>query len=356
MKKYIILILIISGLVLPMISFAGNFDFSQPLVQCGTKANPTPCTLCDLFSLVQRLIDFLSAAIFIIAGIIITIGGLMILLAGANPGNLDLGKKMIKNAVIGVIISLLAWTVINMIFVTLVSKDSDKFPAPWNEIKCVGGGVVEATNLTFCHIQYRDQNDVMFKKYDNNTLCSQGCKERCAELGNTCENWCCLDRNENGKNDVCSAVSENQWCKRSAPAGSEKWKLTSYIQNPIGQKGDASTELTNLLNCMYDKIPTLEINAISSNVICNNPVCDPLKESCGHGQNSCHFGGTKCTGFSYAVDFNTNITCSNIADTALSCNSSAWILWEDNHTHVSIYGKACGCAENQTAKIQCGKN
>lgn len=351
MKKYIFLILIISGLILPVVSFAG--DFSGPLVPCGTSANPNACTLCDLFTMIQTIIDFISAGIFVLAVIFITVGGLMILLAGANPGNLDLGKKMITNAIIGVIISLLAWTVINMVFNTLVG-DNKNFPAPWNKIECKGGGVVEATNLTFCHIQYRDQNDVMFKKYDNNTLCSQGCGQRCTELGTACEDWCCLDKDRSGKDNVCSAVSENQWCKRTAlPTGSENWKLTSYIQNPTGQKGDASTELTNFLNCMYGKISSLEINAISSNVICTNPTCDPTKESCGHGINSCHFGGTKCSGFSYAVDFNTNVSCGNIADAALGCNSGAWILWEGNHTHVSLSGRACGCAETQTEKIQC---
>jgi len=353
MKKYLFFVLIILFLVVPFIVFAAEWKWGDPLVICGREGT-NPCTLCDIFRLAKIIVQFITTGLFVIAPIFIVMGGIRILIGGAKPDEVQSGKKMITNAIIGIVIALLAWVVLNMIFNELAKPPGQAgIPWPWNKITCVGGGVVESTTLTYCHIQYRNQNDVMAQKYENNTACSQGCAKRCSDLKDLCEDWCCLDRDLNGKDDVCKPVSEQQWCKRTPPSGSDKWILTSYIQNPNGQKGDASTALTDFLNCIYKKISNLQINAISSNDICNRPTCNPAKENCGHAINSCHFGGTRCKGSSWAVDFNINVTCSNIADAAKACDSSAWILWESDHTHVSISGRTCGCAESQGTSIEC---
>lgn len=140
---------------------------------------------------------------------------------------------------------------------------------------------------------------------------------------------------------------EDQWCERTAPAGSEDWDLNPPPGGAMDeQKGDASAQLTNFLNCMYDKIPELKINSISSNTLCDNPECDTSESGCGHSANSCHYGGTNCTGESYAVDFHTNIKCSDIEKAAKNCDSTAWVNWEYNHTHVSVNNRACGCNES----------
>jgi len=142
-------------------------------------------------------------------------------------------------------------------------------------------------------------------------------------------------------------TTPTQWCQRSAPAGSDKWILNP----PPGgadsrQKGDASPALTSFLNCMYSKIPDLKINSISSNALCSDGSCDITGSGCGHVANSCHFGGTQCAEMSYAVDFHTNIACSQIKNAAIQCDSTAWVNWETNHTHISINNTGCGCAES----------
>lgn len=145
-----------------------------------------------------------------------------------------------------------------------------------------------------------------------------------------------------------SGLPAEEWCQRTAPAGSENWALNP----PPGgakseQKGDASEKLTSLLNCMYEKLPDLKINSISSNALCDDPGCDTEQSGvCGHAADSCHFGGTNCTGKSYAVDFHTNVSCTDIKTAALQCDSTAWVNWETNHTHVSVNNSVCGCNES----------
>jgi hypothetical protein len=101
--------------------------------------------------LAQKIIDFITGLLFVLAPILIAAGGLMILFGGAKPDMISTGKKIITNAIIGIIIALLAWTVINMIFNNLVGSTTDStgqkvgktLSGPWNEINCTGGGINE---------------------------------------------------------------------------------------------------------------------------------------------------------------------------------------------------------------------
>ena len=62
----------------------------------------------------------MSIAIFIIAPIMVVVGGVMILMAGANPGMLETGRKAITAAVVGLVIVLCAYLIVNT-FITVLS-------------------------------------------------------------------------------------------------------------------------------------------------------------------------------------------------------------------------------------------
>ena len=138
------LILIIGmSAVLPAISFAssGGTSYSTPslwptgfwgpIVWCTGNYLPNPqyvanthpasCTnLCDLIGTVLNVVYLaMSIAIFIIAPITLVAGGVMIMLAGANPGMLENGKKMLTGAVIGLIIVLCSYLIVNTVLSVL---------------------------------------------------------------------------------------------------------------------------------------------------------------------------------------------------------------------------------------------
>lgn len=312
MLKIFVPILIIIALFLPFSALAGNL--SGPIVPCGRcceEFSPDgnqclracegvpletahPCTLCHFFVMIQNIVDFILAAVFVLAPIFILVGGIMILTAGPKPDQVSLGKRIITSAIIGVVIALLSWTLLNEFlialngFVTVEGRKVGKiFDWPWNEIDCKVKGIGE---------------------------------------------------------EEPTGEREGEWCQRSAPPGSDRWILNP----PPGgaderQKGDASPQLASFLNCMYAKISNLRINSISHNILCTNPYCDITTTSCGHTANSCHFGGANCAGESYAVDFDTNVDYSKINQYAKQCDSTAWVIWEGSHTHVSVNGGACGC-------------
>ncbi len=213
---------------------------------------------------------------------------------------------------------------------------------------CALGAFLE-TEAGYCHLQYKNESDVMTMNYNTETLCKQECPKLCDLVipRENCEAWCCLEESREGQDNVCKDITIEEWCQRSAPSGSENWKLNP----PPGgakeeQKGDASTQLTNLINCMYGKLPDLKINSISSNALCDDLSCDVTQPGiCGHVSNSCHFGGSRCAGESNAVDFYINVKCADIKTAAQECDSTAWVNWESSHTHVSVNNSACGCNE-----------
>ncbi|MFZ5559196.1 MAG: pilin [Patescibacteria group bacterium] len=456
MPKLFLFILIIFGLALPFLVLAGNL--SGPLVPCGTKASGRDCTLCDIFVMIQNIIDFILIAIFIIAPVFIVVGGVIILSSTGIPERVGLGKRIVFNTIIGLAIALLSWTILNMLFNVLLP--SGGFPWPWNEVRCVGGGITSEQWRVYCVCEYVSANSdnniraTQISGYgDNLYTCQKLCtstssvtycgsaarvgtenmycvnasdsrlnrktacmsqQEGWARVGSSCyaalqdcnsaadiqfHSTCydasgtlqcqCNSDAPTGVTDPCTSDNQTwtlfkyspstfiscyndivscsnnigsgcdfcelgcptgttpsvQWCQRAAPSGSNVWILNGINS---GQKGDVSPQLASFLNCMYRRIPNLQITSISSNILCNNPSCDISGYDCGHTANSCHFGGTNCTGYSYAVDFATNVPCSIIKSNALACNSSAWVNWENNHTHVSINNTACGCNEGGT--------
>jgi len=339
---------------LPLFVWAQGI-LSGPIVPCGTELNPSPCTFCDIFVIIQKLIEFITAGIIVLAVIFVAVGGINILTSAGSPDKVDLGKRMIKYTVIGIVIALLSWVIINEILIAVSGSVAGErvgkiFDWPWNQIQCVGGGTTPIEQIyTFCHLQYRGRTDPMIASFDTEDDCRQECRRSCDTVvpRADCEAWCCLDSDRSGEDNVCTPTA-GEWCKSTpAPSGSNLWKIGGPMRTT--QFTDASPALVNLINCMYGRNSTFVITAISSSYICDNLTCNPLVSGCGHiAIPSCHFGGANCTGKSYAVDFSatTPLQCDVIRSAAKYCNSNAWVNWETDHVHVSLNRQAsCGCAE-----------
>lgn len=133
MKKVFIIFLgiILIGFLLPV--FASHAD---GLVPCGGD-DEEPCTLCDLFVMLDNAIDFLIAPpdgiIFLVATVIFIIGGIMFLVSSGEPEKISMAKKAMTNAVLGMMIIFAAWLFINL-FYKVIGYKTDW--GPWNQIEC----------------------------------------------------------------------------------------------------------------------------------------------------------------------------------------------------------------------------
>jgi hypothetical protein len=226
MKKYLLFILIISGLVLPM--FVRASILSGPIVPCGGEGDE--CTLCDIFVMAKNVIDFFMLIIFFVAGLFIVIGGIRMLTSAGSPEHVDRGKRMITYAVTGVIIALVSWILLAELFIALVGEQTAEegnveqgFPWPWNEIQCVGGGVTEPPETSgeycVCTIpRYSISPSIIERDIKVNHLTSADtCKQDCvvANANSYCPNsslttlsegdygFSCVDQTYLGSLQVC---------------------------------------------------------------------------------------------------------------------------------------------------------
>lgn len=117
------------------------FNFASaaltPLVQCGPGTGKS-CQFCDLLTLVERIINFALYNIAIpLSVIFIVYGGFVIMTAGDSPERVKSGRSVIKAAVVGLLIALFAWMIVDTVLTVLAGQ---KF-RPWrfnNEIICRG--------------------------------------------------------------------------------------------------------------------------------------------------------------------------------------------------------------------------
>ena len=133
MKK--IPVVIILSLLLFVVLSNSVFAVSWwPLVPCGTSANPTECTRCDLFRLFKNIIDFVLIGLMPpVAAILFVWGGFLILMGGANPGNITQGRTIFWNTFMGVLILSSSWLITNTIMKSLATDD---ISATWYQLEC----------------------------------------------------------------------------------------------------------------------------------------------------------------------------------------------------------------------------
>jgi hypothetical protein len=115
---------------------SSGFANAAGLVPCGTGPGEKMCTWCNLFDLFKNVIDFMMMIIFPIATVYIIYGGFLMLTAGDNQSRFGDGRKAITSAVIGILIALLSWLILDTIFKTLAVGWNDLQIGPWNEISC----------------------------------------------------------------------------------------------------------------------------------------------------------------------------------------------------------------------------
>jgi|GEM_PF-908689 len=125
--------------VLTLLLFVPMFVFGQDtggLVPCSGP----DCEACHVVELVDNILDFLFEIGVIIGTILIVVGGFYLLTSGGDTGKRSKGKSIITNVIIGLIIMLTSWLIVDTVMKTFVSDDVENALGPWNEIQCLKSG------------------------------------------------------------------------------------------------------------------------------------------------------------------------------------------------------------------------
>lgn len=113
------------------------------LVPCGGTGQAA-CRICDIFKLAKNITDFIVYAGFFITAAAIGIGGFMILAGAYSEDKVKQGKETLTAAIVGLIIILFAWFIVDTAIKVLVGDISLTSPAaggfknvgPWNAFQC----------------------------------------------------------------------------------------------------------------------------------------------------------------------------------------------------------------------------
>ena len=139
--KTLFLILVLFSLLTPALAFAT--DVEQGLVSCGNDINHNgildkeeACRLCNLFQLVNNLVNWVLLVIIpVVAPIFLVLGGIYLLIARGDPGMFKKGKDVLTATIVGLIIIYTAWVLLSTVLAFLGVADWTGLSSWW-EIQC----------------------------------------------------------------------------------------------------------------------------------------------------------------------------------------------------------------------------
>lgn len=88
-----------------------------------SQCSGTDCSACNVVHLANGIIKWLIGILFIIFAILVAVAGVRLVVSGGNHHALDEAKSMFLNAIIGFIIILSAWLIVDTIMRALVGTD-----------------------------------------------------------------------------------------------------------------------------------------------------------------------------------------------------------------------------------------
>lgn len=95
------------------------------------------CTPCQFLVLVSNVINFMIRDLaFPLAGLLFLIGGIWMVAAGASEENYKKGKTIVVNTLIGLVIVLAAWAIVNTLIITVGSSTAGIQVESWWKVSC----------------------------------------------------------------------------------------------------------------------------------------------------------------------------------------------------------------------------
>lgn len=233
--------------------------------------------------------------------------GLQFIMSVTNPEARSHARGMLLNAAVGLLIVLSAWLIVDFVMKSLYSGSGGDAGAfgPWNSILNGGSACIIAR--------------------ETSSLVS----------GNI------IVTIPQGGGGVTGGVGTYDG-------------FFTYDPGVAAQKKHMSETLASMLTCMATHVPAGvgRISSISdSKIVSGGKTFEQCVTNggCSHGKNSCHYGGRKCTGSSYAVDFGDGDPQhpENLRLLKAAASACGALFMTDNeegkqtHLHVSI--GSCGC-------------
>lgn len=98
------------------------------------------CGLCDGLIVAKNIIDILFVLSILVSVGFIVYGSIRLMLTAGSESNIKESKGIILDALLGLVIALCSWLIINTLlhFLSVSSGGANLSWLPWNDINCIG--------------------------------------------------------------------------------------------------------------------------------------------------------------------------------------------------------------------------
>jgi hypothetical protein len=139
MRNYVVIFLVTAVIVVPLITYGA-------LVPCGNEGQ-LMCNACFFVNMMQGIMVWLVGIMIAVITFVFAWAGLKIVMSGGESGSISEARSMMTNAVVGLIILLSAWLVVDTVLKIIVeSRTGDggnsQLLGMWNTIECKDTPVV----------------------------------------------------------------------------------------------------------------------------------------------------------------------------------------------------------------------
>jgi hypothetical protein len=142
MRAFLVVMFLLGATLLPI----GDSVASAQSLASYAGCTGTDCSMCNIVTLTNGLIQWLIGFLFVLFAIIIAYAGFGLVTSGGNSHAMDEAKGRFTNAIIGLIIVLAAWLVVDTIMRGLVGRPGAEGRVPgsgevsgwlfWSEVQC----------------------------------------------------------------------------------------------------------------------------------------------------------------------------------------------------------------------------
>lgn len=103
------------------------------LVPCSVGSK---CRACDLVTLGQNIMQFIIVIAVFLAAVLFAWAGILMVTSAGDTGQVAKAKGMFSSIIIGILIALAGWLIIDTIMKVLYNEGKSSF-GPWNKIQCI---------------------------------------------------------------------------------------------------------------------------------------------------------------------------------------------------------------------------
>lgn len=147
------------------------------------------CNYCHIVEIVNRIVQWVMIISTLIVVLVLAVAGWRLITSGGDSSAYEGAKKLFYNAVIGVVILLAAWTMIDTMVKILMKEEFQPIAfGPWNSLECGGMTNQQSEPLTPLErvaLETKNSYDLIEMGFTPRT-CSPGAE---ASAG-SCEAWC----------------------------------------------------------------------------------------------------------------------------------------------------------------------